>query len=279
LGKPWSFERLEKRRIGMGIKIYQVDAFTDQVFKGNPAGVCILETAADEQWMQDVAMEMNLSETAFILPQEGGFNLRWFTPETEVDLCGHATLASAHTLWETGVLPLNREAVFFTKSGWLSAKRDGEYIVLNFPSEEDKPVKAPEALQKSLGVPFIYTGRNRMDYIVEIEGEEAVRKLEPDFEIMKNVDARGVIVTSRSANPEYDFVSRFFAPGLGVPEDPVTGSAHCCLGAYWHKRLGKNEMNAYQASKRGGKLRITVTGDRVYIGGKAVTVFCAEFAG
>jgi PhzF family phenazine biosynthesis protein len=263
----------------MGVRIYHVDAFTDQVFKGNPAGVCILETAANEQWMRDVAMEMNLSETAFLNPQDGGFNLRWFTPETEVDLCGHATLASAHTLWETGVLPIEREAIFFTKSGRLSAKRDGEYIVLNFPLEEDNPVETPEALQKSLGVPFIYTGRNRMDYIVEVGDEETVRKLEPDFEIMKEIDARGVIVTSPSANPEYDFVSRFFAPGLGVPEDPVTGSAHCCLGPYWQRRLGKEEMAAHQVSKRGGALKVTLKGDRVYIGGKAVTVFCAEFGG
>lgn len=263
----------------MGIKIYQVDAFTNQVFKGNPACVCIMETAADEQWMQNVAMEMNLSETAFLYPVESGFNLRWFTPETEVDLCGHATLASAHTLWEAGILPIEDEAVFFTKSGRLSAKRDGEYIVLDFPVEPDSPVEIPEALKNALGVSINYAGRNRLDYVVEIEDEETVRALEPDFEIMKGISARGVIVTSPSAKTEYDFVSRYFAPGSGIPEDPVTGSAHCCLGPYWQKRLGKETMWAYQVSKRGGALKVTLKGDRVHIGGQAVTVFCGEFPG
>ena len=195
----------------------------------------------------------------------------------EVDLCGHATLASAHILWETGVLEIENEAVFFTKSGRLSARKNGEYIILDFPAVKDLQIETPEELKKSLKVPILYTGRNRMDYIVEVDNEEIVRSLEPDFEIMKRLNTRGVIVTCRSANPEYDFVSRFFAPGAGIPEDPVTGSAHCCLGPYWKKRLGKDKLTAYQASKRGGTLKVTVSGDRVYIGGKAVTVFCAEF--
>jgi PhzF family phenazine biosynthesis protein len=261
------------------MKIYQVDSFTDKIFKGNPAGVCILRGAADEQWMQDVAMEMNLSETAFLYRQGDGFNLRWFTPETEVDLCGHATLASAHILWETGVLQTHDEAVFFTKSGRLSAKKDQDYIILDFPAEEDVEAELPEDLGKSLGVKVKYAGRNRMDYIVEVESEEIVRSLKPDFEIMKRIGVRGVIVTSRSSNPEYDFVSRFFAPGVGVNEDPVTGSAHCCLGPYWEKRLVKDEFTAYQASKRGGILKVVAHGDRVFVGGKAVTVFCAELKG
>ena len=259
------------------MKIYQVDAFTDKIFKGNPAGVCILPGLAGKQWMKDIAMEMNLSETAFFYRQDNGFNLRWFTPEIEVDLCGHATLASAHILWETGVLKIENEAVFFTKSGRLSARKDGEYIILDFPTEKDLQIETPEELKKSLKVPILYTGRNRMDYIVEVDNEETVRSLAPDFEIMKRLNTRGVIVTSRSANPEYDFVSRFFAPGFGIPEDPVTGSAHCCLGPYWKKRLGKDELTAYQSSKRGGILKVTTNKDRVYIGGKAVTVFCAEF--
>ena len=266
------------RRKGYEMKIYQVDAFTDTLFKGNPAGVCILDEAAGEKWMQDVAMEMNLSETAFLYPLEGGFNLRWFTPETEVDLCGHATLASAHILWETGILEIDREAVFFTKSGRLSAKREGEYIVLDFPADRDKPVDPPDELIEALGVPVNYAGRGSRDYIVEVENEETVRSLKPDYEIMKEIDIRGIIVTSLSDN-EYDFVSRFFAPGAGIPEDPVTGSAHCCLGPYWQSRLGKNELNAYQVSKRGGILKVTVSEDRVYIGGKAITVFCGEFKG
>lgn len=260
------------------MNIYQIDAFTNKIFKGNPAGVCILPGSADEQWMQDIAMEMNLAETAFIYRSDDGFNLRWFTPETEVDLCGHATLASAHILWETGLLKNEDEAVFFTKSGRLSARKDGEYIILNFPTEKDMQIETPEELKKSLKVPILYTGQNRMDYIVEVDNEETVRNLEPDLEIMKRLNTRGVIVTSRSANPEYDFVSRFFAPGAGIPEDPVTGSAHCCLGPYWEKRLGKIELTSYQASKRGGTLKLTINGDRVFIGGKAVTVFCAHLS-
>lgn len=258
------------------MRIYQVDAFADKIFKGNPAGVCILNGAATEQWMQDIAMEMNLSETAFLYKQDEGFNLRWFTPETEVDLCGHATLASSHVLWEAGILKSEEEAVFFTRSGKLTARKDGEYIILDFPIEKDVEVNPLEELEKSLKVPILYTGRNRMDYIVEVQSEEIVRTLKPDFEIMKNIDARGVIVTSRSANPEYDFVSRFFAPGVGINEDPVTGSAHCCLGPYWGRRLLKDKFTAYQASKRGGVLTVYTIGDRVFIGGKAVTVFCAE---
>ena len=260
------------------MNIYQIDAFTNKIFKGNPAGVCILPGPADEQWMQDIAMEMNLAETAFIYRSDDGFNLRWFTPETEVNLCGHATLASAHILWETGLLKNEDEAVFFTKSGRLSARKDGEYIILNFPTEKDMQIETPEELKKSLKVPILYTGQNRMDYIVEVDNEETVRNLEPDLEIMKRLNTRGVIVTSRSANPEYDFVSRFFAPGAGIPEDPVTGSAHCCLGPYWEKRLGKIELTSYQASKRGGTLKVTINGDRVFIGGKAVTVFCAHLS-
>lgn len=261
------------------MKIYQVDAFTDRAFSGNPAGVCILQEAADEQWMQNVAMEMNLPETAFLLKHyEDCYILRWFTPETEIDLCGHATLASAHILWETGALEKVREAVFHTKSGNLSAKRSGEYIHLDFPAEVESQIEPPEDLKKALGVPFIYTGRNRMDFIIEVENEDIVRNLEPDHRLLKKVNTRGVIVTSRSNNPAFDFVSRFFVPGAGIDEDPVTGSSHCCLGPYWGKKLGKSSMNAYQASKRGGALMISLDGDRVHLGGKAVTVFCADWA-
>jgi PhzF family phenazine biosynthesis protein len=259
------------------MKIYQVDAFADKIFKGNPAGVCVLKGPADVDWMQNIAMEMNLSETAFLYKQDEGFNLRWFTPEAEVDLCGHATLACSHILWETGILKPESEAVFFTKSGRLSAKLDEVYIVLDFPAKEETEVELPEDLKKSLGVSVVYAGRNKFDYIVELESEKDVRLIKPDLELMKKADVRGTIVTSRSAADEYDFVSRFFAPRVGVNEDPVTGSAHCCLGPYWKRRMGKNDFTAYQASKRGGTLKVTVNGDRVYIGGKAVTVFCAEF--
>lgn len=259
------------------MKVYQVDAFTDRPFCGNPAGVCILKEAADDQWMQNIAMEMNLAETAFLYRQGEGYNLRWFTPEVEIDLCGHATLASAHILWETGELEKDQEAVFHTKSGRLSAKRNGESIMLDFPAEVESRADAPEELKKALGVPFIYTGRNRMDYIVEVENEDIVRSLEPNQLLLRKVDTRGVMVTSRSDDPAFDFVSRFFVPGAGIDEDPVTGSSHCCLGPYWGRKLGKQSMTAYQASRRGGALTVSLAGDRVHLGGKAVTIFCADW--
>ena len=258
------------------MKIYHVDAFTDKMFSGNPAAVCILPLPKDEAWMQNVAGEMNLSETAFLLKQGDGFNLKWFTPKREVDLCGHATLASAHVLWETAILPLNKEARFFTKSGLLTAVRKDDFIELNFPSEEDREISAPKELIEGLKVMPKYVGKNRMDYIVEVESEEIVKALNPDYELLKRLDARGVMVTSISNTNGIDFVSRFFAPAYGIPEDPVTGSAHCCLGPYWTRRLNKNELTAFQASERGGFLKVRIEKDRVFISGKAVTVFCAE---
>jgi PhzF family phenazine biosynthesis protein len=228
--------------------------------------------------MQNIAMEMNLSETAFLYKQNDGFDLRWFTPEAEVDLCGHATLASAHILWETGVLKNDDEAVFITKSGKLTAKKEDENIILDFPAERALPVSPIKELVDSIGVPVLYFGKNRMDYIVELENEEVVRNLKPDLEKMKIVVPRGIIVTSRSTNPDYDFVSRFFAPGIGINEDPVTGSAHCCLGPYWQERLGKNELTGYQASKRGGVLKVECCDDRVFLKGQAVTVFSAKLS-
>jgi predicted PhzF superfamily epimerase YddE/YHI9 len=260
------------------MQIYQVDAFADQLFEGNPAGVCVLPSMVQDSWMQSVAMEMNLAETAFLYREGDGYMLRWFTPETEVDLCGHATLAAAHVLWETGKLPAASDAVFYTKSGRLSAGKFGNTIRLDFPAEVDWPVTPPRELITALQwAEMLYLGRNRMDYIVELADEAAIRALQPDLEAMKLLDCRGVIVTSRASGVEYDFVSRFFAPGAGIAEDPVTGSAHCCLGPYWMKKLGKSTFNAYQASRRGGKLAVEVRGDRVLIGGKAVTVFKADF--
>jgi PhzF family phenazine biosynthesis protein len=256
--------------------IYQVDAFTDKAFGGNPAAVCILKEAAEEELMQKIAMEMNVSETAFLYKTGNSFNLRWFTPEVEVDLCGHATLASSYILWETGLLKKEEEAVFNTRSGRLTAKKNDDLIILDFPMEVDTETEANEIIEKALGLKTLYTGKNRMDYIVEVESEEIVRSLNPNFDVLKALSTRGVIVTSKSDSENYDFISRFFAPGAGIAEDPVTGSAHCCLGPYWMKRLGKNVFKAYQASKRGGTLEITVEGDRVKIGGKAVSVFVAD---
>ncbi len=263
----------------MAQKIYQVDAFTNHPFKVNPAGVCILAESAEDSWMQNIAREMNLSETAFLGPSEDDFQLRWFTPAVEVSLCGHATLASAHILWQTGVLGKTEQARFHTLSGLLTADLKGDWIEMNFPAELVSPADPPAELLDALQVKPVYTGKNRFDYLIEAEDEEIVRNLQPDFSLLSAVPTRGVIVTSRagaSAAQGFDFVSRFFAPAVGINEDPVTGSAHCALAPYWEKKLGKKELMAHQISAREGVLRVRVEGDRVIIGGQAVTVFEAE---
>jgi PhzF family phenazine biosynthesis protein len=226
--------------------------------------------------MQDVAREMNLSETAFLHRVEDGFNLRWFTPTVEVDLCGHATLASAHILWEMGYLRLQEQARFHTRSGVLTAEHRADGIELNFPSEPEGRVNPPSGLIKALGVEPKYVGKNRFDYLVEVNFEKTVRNVSPDFSRLGTIPCRGVIVTSLGYSGEFDFVSRFFAPAVGIDEDPVTGSAHCCLGPFWKKRLNKNEFVAYQASPRGGVIRVRLKGDRVYLGGQAITVASRE---
>jgi len=260
----------------MGLKIIQVDAFTDKKFAGNPAAVCLLAEPRDDEWMQTVAREMNLSATAYLHRQRDGFNLRWFTSSVELAFCGHGTLASAHVLWELGQLEPTEEARFFTQSGLLTAKRLGSWIELDFPAKREEQVAAPDGLERALGVRASYIGRNAFDYLVEVESEEILRGLQPDFTSLKSLNVRGVIVTSLSDSPEYDFISRFFAPGSGIDEDPVTGSAHCCLGPYWSIRLHKKELTAYQASKRGGVVRVRVGDDRVQLGGQAVTVMRGE---
>lgn len=260
----------------MVIPIYQVDAFTDKPFLGNPAVVCVLTESKDEEWMQLVAREMNLPETAFLYKSGDGFNLRWFTPTTEVDLCGHATLASAHALWEMGYLDRGQEVQFYTKSGLLTARQDDKWIELNFPSEPPIETTLPDFVIQGLNVFPKYTGKNRLDYIVEVESEDIIRNLQPDLNLLKAMDIRGVIVTSLSKIDNFDFVSRFFAPGAGIDEDPVTGSAHCCLGPYWHLRLNKKDLTGYQASDRGGLVKVKVLGDRVSLSGKAVTVLKGE---
>ena len=260
----------------MGQSIVQVDAFTATPFAGNPAAVCILQEPRDERWMQHVAMEMNLSETAFLSRQADGFNLRWFTPAVEVDLCGHATLASAHVLWESGHLKQGEQARFHTRSGLLLAERRGEWIEMDFPTTAEDAASAPPGLLQALGVTPIYVGKNQFDYLLEVESEEVVRGIQPNFSLLSAVEARGVIVTSRSSTQGYDFVSRFFAPRVGVNEDPVTGSAHCCLAPYWCNKFGKDQLVGYQASQRGGVVRVRVAGNRVYLGGQAVTVLRGE---
>jgi predicted PhzF superfamily epimerase YddE/YHI9 len=254
------------------MRLYQIDAFTSQAFRGNPAAVCLLDGERDEQWMQDVAAEMNLSETAFLLPRDDGFSLRWFTPAVEVALCGHATLASAHALYEERGL---ESARFHTLSGVLTSERSGDWIELDFPARAAEACAAPAGLLESLGVREPrYVGRNRFDYLIEIASVDELRALQPDYARLRTIPARGVIVTSR--DDEYDFVSRFFAPAVGVDEDAVTGSAHCALTPYWAPKLGKDAMTAYQASRRGGVVRVRLEGDRVKLGGQAVTVFRGE---
>lgn len=252
--------------------IYQIDAFTDRPFAGNPAGVCLLPNPVDDHLMQNIAMEMNLAETAFLVRRGDDFDLRWFTPALEVDLCGHATLASAHMLWETGVLTEDDTARFHTRSGLLSARLLKEGIELDFPAQPMERCSPPEALIEALGfVPFD-VGFNGSDYLVVAESEEAVRTLTPDFNTLKGVTMRGAIVTARSENGSVDFISRFFAPGAGIDEDPVTGSAHCCLGPYWGGRMKKTQLVGHQVSQRGGIVQIRLEGDRVFLIGQAVTV-------
>jgi PhzF family phenazine biosynthesis protein len=263
----------------MEIPFLQIDAFTQEPFKGNPAGVCLLDRPGEPGWMQKVAMEMNLPETAFVVPRaDGGFDLRWFTPAIEVPLCGHGTLASAHALWETGRLAAGESARFFTLSGWLTAKRSGEEIEMDFPAIFSETAELPQPLANALGPDSTGLICNRArdkqirNFLLELKAEESVRELKPNFELLRrNVDS-GVIITARGSSSKYDFVSRFFAGYAGIDEDPVTGSAHCMLAPYWAAKLGKTEMQAYQASARGGEVNVRVLGDRVGLGGRAVTV-------
>jgi PhzF family phenazine biosynthesis protein len=259
------------------LPLYVVDAFTDQPFSGNPAGVCLLDQPRPDSWMQALAAEMKHSETAFLLPEGAGYRLRWFTPLNEVALCGHATLASAHVLFETGRLGLQEEARFFSRAGLLTACWMDGWIELNFPARVYSPAEPPDGLLDALGGrPARFVGRNEARYLVELAEGEDLRGLAPDFPALKTVEARAVIVTARSSDPRYDFVSRFFAPQIGIDEDPVTGSAHCALGPYWSGRLGKASFSAYQASPRGGTLRVRVEGERVILAGQAVTIFSAQ---
>ena len=260
----------------MGLEIFQVDAFTDVPFAGNPAAVCVLPEAANEIWMQNVAAEMNLSETAFLVPKGERFNLRWFTPTVEVDLCGHATLASAHVLWETGRLSPEEQASFYTRSGLLTANRDGDLIEMDLPAQPAQRVDPPSGLIEALGVTPTYVGKNSVYYLVEVGSEADVRTVIPDLAELSQIRMTGVIVTSRATTEGFNFVSRFFAPAAGIDEDPVTGSAHCCLGPFWQERLGKDVFVAYQASSRGGIVHVRVEGERVHVGGQAVTVMRAE---
>ena len=261
----------------MPIRIVTVDAFTSVPFAGNPAAVCVLPEPRPDEWMRNVAREMNLSETAFVVPRAAStgaeFDLRWLTPAVEVDLCGHATVASAHVLWQDGHLPAGAQARFHTRSGLLTADRRGDWIELDFPVKIATPIDPPETLLPALGVSSpVAVAKNAFDYLVEVASDAEVRALTPDHTVLRTLPVRGVIVTARSSAPEFDFISRFFAPGSGVDEDPVTGSAHSALGPYWGEKLGKSEMTGYQASARGGVVRVRLNGERIFINGQAVTV-------
>jgi len=266
------------------MRLLQIDAFTDEPFAGNPAAVCLLDAPAEQEWMQKVAREMNLSETAFLYRKPDAFGLRWFTPAAEVELCGHATLASAHALWEEEVLDPGESALFDTLSGRLTATRHGDGIEMDFPAENPEPCEPLPGLLDSLGsVAPVALARSRFDILVEIADEAAVRALRPDYERLSAFPVRGVMVTAR-AGPDLaasgvDFVSRFFAPALGVNEDPVTGSAHCCLGPWWADRLGTDDLVGRQVSDRGGTVGVRVRSDRVLLAGRAVTVFKGELVG
>ena len=256
--------------------IFQVDAFTQQPFSGNPAAVCLLKSAADVAWMQHLAAEMNLAETAFVFPDADRFQLRWFTPTVEVDLCGHATLATSHILWETGQVGEKDPCVFDSKSGELRAQRIADQIQLDFPISPVSEKAAPAGLLQALSVPVQFVGMSQFDYLVEVDSVATLRSIKPDMQGLINLGSRGVIVTCRDETGEFDFVSRFFAPAVGVDEDPVTGSAHCALSHYWMKKLQKNCLNAWQASPRGGGMQVSVEGDRVKLLGQAITIFRGE---
>jgi len=262
----------------MKATMIQADSFTSEAFRGNPAAVCLIEREMSESWMQSVATEMNLSETAFpVCMGKNEYGLRWFAPATEVPLCGHATLATAHVLWQEGLAAQEEPIDFHSKSGVLVARREGDWICLDFPAYTLKEIPSPAGLAEALGAqPIVVFLSNSGKWLAELDSEAVVRQLTPDFGRLANLDCRGCIVTARGKSQSYDFVSRFFAPQLGINEDPVTGAAHCCLAPYWADRLGKNELIGQQVSKREGTVKVRMLGERVDLLGQAVTVLRGE---
>jgi PhzF family phenazine biosynthesis protein len=260
----------------MKIPLFQIDAFTSEPFKGNPAAVCLLNEKIPDTRMQKIALEMNLSETAFLLKENGGYRLRWFTPVTEVDLCGHATLASSYLLFQKGLVSGDHLICFYTRSGELQAMMADGWVTLNFPAFEEKPYIETDKLREALGVNPVEIVKSGENVIMELGTSEEVRNLKPDFIKLMDISLHGVAVTARSDLSEFDFISRYFAPWVGIDEDPVTGSAHACLGPYWSKRLKKKKMIAYQASARGGVVKVEIQGNRVLLGGQAVLIFEGE---
>lgn len=257
----------------MKLPLFQVDAFAEQLFKGNPAAVVPLESWLDDELMQAIAFENNLSETAFFVPSRLGFEIRWFTPKAEVKLCGHATLASAHVIFEEAHYPKD-EITFGSKSGLLKVKKAGDLLQLDFPADTINPVDAPNLIIKALGKLPVACYKGKTDYLLLYETEKEIREMNPSFSNLAKTDARGIIVTA--PGDQVDFVSRFFAPAVGVNEDPVTGSAHTSLTPFWAKKLCKTEFVAHQLSQRGGELICTLQNDRVLIAGKAKTYLRGE---
>ncbi len=255
-------------------RVFRANAFVAKDCAGNPAGVCLLPEKRDVKYYQKVAIKMDMPETAFVLWADGIYKLRWFTRGgSEVDLCGHATLAASYILWSKGYINAAAPIYYDTKSGVLSARREGEFITLDFPRDEVSAIVGVKPkLAAALGVTPLYIGKTKFDYLVQVDGEATIKKLKPDFKALKKLTGRGVIVTAKSVNKEYDFVSRFFAPAIGINEDPATGSSHCALGPYWSAILKKTKMTGYQASREGGIVRVTVLKDRVLVGGKAKEV-------
>lgn len=270
-----------KRQVEPVYPIYTVDAFAEAPHRGNPAGVCFLMGHQDEAWMQMIAAEMNLSETAFFQQKGKRFSLRWFTPTTEVDLCGHATLATAHVIWESQIVGPDETIAFDTRSGLLTARRQSDWIELDFPAVRAQQAPLPAGLVEALGLDKAPKNcrKNKFDYLLELDSAEAVKALRPDFHSLAQVECRGTIVTAPSDMPGQDYISRFFAPAVGVDEDPVTGSAHCCLGPYWTERLGRSSLTGFQASDRGGLVQTELRGDRVLLRGKAITMVQGVYTG
>ena len=258
------------------MRTFVVDAFTGKPFEGNPAAVCLLDGAPDPSWMQDVAREMNLSETAFVSARDDGYDLRWFTPVLEVDLCGHATLASAHVLWEAGGCDPQGTISFHTRSGVLECHQRTDRIEMDFPARPVEETDAPKELIDALGAKPTSMGKSAVGYVVELGSEQDVRDLSPDFGRLREIPDGWTCVTAVASTPGFDFVSRYFAPQAGIDEDPVTGSAHCALADYWSKRSGRSDFRAYQCSVRGGVVFVRLDGDRVKLGGQAVTVLRGE---
>lgn len=254
------------------MRLVQVDAFTGKAFAGNPAAVCLLDEPRESAWMQDVAREMNLSETAFVEATGEGYGLRWFTPAVEVDLCGHATLASAHVLWEEQDVAPDATIVFHTRSGPLTCHRRRDRIEMDFPARPVSPADPPNGLVDAVGVSPVSVWYGEIGYLLELGSESDVREASPDFRKLGAIPGAWTCITAPASTGGFDFVSRFFASQSGIDEDPVTGAAHCALADFWSKRSGRSEFRAYQCSSRGGVVFVRLEGERVHIGGQAVTV-------